>query len=73
MSFMPTFFLGHVFFQTALSCCGGYHLERGGMPLHHAVGITCRKDATTENQGVDVKYMGKGSMLMIVCVLSGLI
>ena len=42
---------------TALTCSGGYHLERGGMPLHDAVGINCEKDAT-EYQGADVKYMG---------------
>ena len=28
-----------------------YHLERGGMPLHDAVGVNCEKRATTENQG----------------------
>ena len=49
-----------VFFRTALPCSGGYHLERGGMPLHVAVGINCEKDATTENQSAGVKYMGKG-------------
>ena len=32
--------------------------SRGGMLLHDAVGIHCRKGETTENQGVDVKYMG---------------
>ena len=52
------FLLGPVFFQTALPCSGGYHLERGGMPLHDAVGISCKKDATTKYQGADVKYMG---------------
>ena len=44
--------------QTSLPCFGGYHLERGGMPLHDAVWINCKKCATTENQGADVKYMG---------------
>ena len=34
MSFMRPFLLGPVFFWTALPCSGGYHLERGGMPLH---------------------------------------
>ena len=34
-----TFLLGTVFFRTALPCSGGYHLERGGMPLHDAVVI----------------------------------
>ena len=51
MSFMRPFLLGPVFFRTALPCSGGYHLERGGMPLHDAVGINCEKGATTENQG----------------------
>ena len=32
-----------------LPCSGGYHLERGGMPLHHAVGVNCKKGTTTEN------------------------
>ena len=36
---------------------GGYHMERGGMPIHDAVGIICKKGATTENQGSGVKYM----------------
>ena len=28
-----------------------------GMQLHDAVGINCKKGATTENQGSGVKYM----------------
>ena len=28
-----------------------YHLERGGMQLHNAVGVNCTKSATTENHG----------------------
>ena len=47
-----------VFFRTALPCTGGYHLERGGMPLHDAVGIKCKKCTTT--QGAGFKYMGSG-------------
>ena len=39
-------FLGPVFFRTALPCSGFYHLERGGMPLHDAVWINCKKGAT---------------------------
>ena len=46
MSFMWPFLLGPVFFRTALPCSGGYHLERGGMPLHDAVGINCKKGST---------------------------
>ena len=51
-------FLCPVFFRTALPCSSGDHLERGGMPLHDAVGINCKNGATTENQGAGVKYMG---------------
>ena len=56
MSFKRPFLLGTVFW-TAFPCCGGYHMERGGMPLHDAVGINCKKGATTENQVSSVKYM----------------
>ena len=52
------FLLGPVFFRTALPCSGGYHMERGGMPLHDVVGINCKKGATTENQVSAVKYIG---------------
>ena len=55
MSFPRPFLLGTVFFLTALSCSGGYHMERRGMLLHDAVGINCKKGATTENQGSCVK------------------
>ena len=58
MSFTRPFLLGTVFFRTALPCSGGYHMERGGMPLDDAVGIKCKKDATAENQGSGVKCMG---------------
>ena len=57
MSFMWPFSLGTVFFWTTLTCSGGYHMERGGMQLHDAVGINCKKGATTENQGSGVKYI----------------
>ena len=49
------FLLGPVYFWTALLCSGGCHLERGGMPLHDAVGINCKKGTPTEYQGTDVK------------------
>ena len=58
MSLTRLFFLGPVFFRTALPCSGGYHIERGGMPLHVAVGINSKKGATAENRGSAVKYMG---------------
>ena len=57
MSFTRPFLLGPVFFRTALPCSGSYHMERGGMPLHDAVRINCKKGATTENQGSGVKYL----------------
>ena len=55
--FHAAIFLGTVFFRTALPCSGGYHLERGGMPLHDAVGINCKNGATTENRGSGVEYI----------------
>ena len=39
MSFTRQFLLVPAFFWTALLCSGGYNLERGGMPLHVAVGV----------------------------------
>ena len=44
--------------ETALPCSGGYHMERGGMPLRDAVGINCKKGTTTENHDSAVKYVG---------------
>ena len=61
-----------MFFWTSLPCSGGYHLESGGMPFHDAVGINCKKGATTETQGSGVKYMGDGVYLddcVCVCVI----
>ena len=52
---MRPFLGGPVFFRTALPCSGGYHLERGGMPLLDAVEINCKNVATTEYHGADVK------------------
>ena len=46
-SFTQPFLLGTVFFRTALPCSDGYHMERGGMPLHEAFWIICKKGATT--------------------------
>ena len=71
MSFTRPFLLGPVFFRIVLPCSGGHHLERGWMPLHDAVGINCEKCETTENQGADVKYLGKGVYVddcVCVCV-----
>ena len=74
MSFTRPFLLGTVFFRTALPCSGGYHMERGEMPLHDAVGINCKKGTrtTTENQGSGISIWAKGWILMTVCVLSDL-
>ena len=48
---------------TTVAILSDLHLEKGGMPLHNAVGIYCKKGATTEYRCADVKYMGYG-----VCV-----
>ena len=76
MSFTRPFLLGTGLFRTALPCSGGYHTERGvsfGINWDKAVGIDCKKGATTENQGSGVKYMGSGVYLDdCVCVLSDL-
>ena len=40
-----------------LSPCD-YHMVKGEMSSHDAVGINCKKGTTTENQGSGVKYMG---------------
>ena len=58
MSLMRPSLLDTVFFRTALPCSGGYRMERAVMLLHDAVGINCKRGATTENQDSAVKYMG---------------
>ena len=57
MSFTRPFLIGPVFFPTALPCSGGYHLEKGVMPFHDAVVISCKNGETTENYVANVKYM----------------
>ena len=70
MSFTRLFLLGPVFFRTPLPCSSFYHLETGGMPLHDAAGINCKKGVTTEYQGPDVKYTGYGVYVDdYVCVI----
>ena len=32
--------------------------EEGGMPLHDAVGVNCKKGSTTKNHGAGAWYMG---------------
>ena len=68
MSFMQPSLLGSVFFRTTLPCSGGYHMERGGMPLHDAVGINCEKGATLKIKAQLSSIWAKGCILMIVCV-----
>ena len=57
-----------VLFRTALPCSGGYHMERGGMPLHDAVGINCKKGATMKIKTQLSSIWAKGCILMTVCV-----
>ena len=74
MSFTRPFLLGPVFFPTALPCSGGCHMEKGGMPLHDAVGINCKKDAKLKIKAQVSSIWAKGCILMTVgvCVLSDL-
>ena len=43
----------------------GYHLEMGGMPLHDAVGVNCKRGAPTENYGAGAWYMGYGDFMIV--------
>ena len=62
--------LDPVFFRTALQCSGGYHLERGGMPLYDAVEINCRNGITVQKIKVQISSVwAKGCVSMIVCVI----
>ena len=60
MSLTRPSLLDTVFFRTALLCSGGYHMERGGMPLPDAVDINFKNGATTEHQDLAVKYGLRG-------------
>ena len=68
MSFTPPFFLGPVFFRSALPYSGGYNLERGGMPLHDAVGINGKKGELLNTKAQISSIWAKRCMLMIMCV-----
>ena len=68
MSFTPPFLLGTVFFRTALPCPGGIHMERGGMPLHDAVGMNCEKGQLLKIKAQVSRIFAKGCMLMTLCV-----
>ena len=72
MSFTLPFLLGPVFCRTDLPCFGGCHLERGGMPLHDAVGITVKRVQLLKIKKQMSSIRAKGCVLMTVCVLSDL-
>ena len=69
MSFTRPFLLGYVFFRIALPCSRGYHLERGGMPLHDAVGINCKKAQLLKIKVQVSSIWAKGCILTTVRVL----
>ena len=64
------FLLGPLFFRTTLPCSGGYHMERGGMPLHDAIEINCKKGQLMKIKAQMSSILAKGCMLMIVCYLT---
>ena len=57
-----------MFCRTALPCSGGYHMERGGMPLHDAVGITVKRVQLLKIKTQLSSIWAKGCILMTVCV-----
>ena len=69
MSFTRPFLLGTVFFQTALPCSDGYHMERGVMPLHDDVGINCKKGELLKIKAQVSSISAKGCILMTVYVI----
>ena len=68
MSLTRPSLLDTVFFRTALPCSGGYHMEKGGMPLHDAVGINCKKAQLLNIKTQLSSIWAKGCILMTVCV-----
>ena len=56
--FNGPFLHGPAFFRTALSRSGELSLASGGMPLHDAGRVKCKRGATTENQWAGAWYMG---------------
>ena len=56
-----------------LRCSGGYHLERGGIPLHDTVGKTVKSEQLLKINAQILSIWAKGCVCwMIVCVLSDL-
>ena len=70
MSFTKPFLPGPVFYPTAFPCYGSYHLERGVMPLHDAVGISIKRPQLLKIKAQMSSIWAKGCMLMIVVCLS---
>ena len=68
MNFTRSFLLDPVFFRTALPCSNGYHLERGGMPLHDAVGINCKKKAQLLNIEAQVSSTWAKGCIFDYCI-----
>ena len=57
-------------FACFLCCCGplshavmAYHMERGGMPIHDAVEVNCKKSSTTCIKAQVPSIWVKGCML----------
>ena len=70
LCFMQPFLLGMVFFGTALSYTGGYHLERGGMLLNDEVSINCKIWHNYWNSRLRCHAYGqRGVCWMMVCVI----
>ena len=73
VNFTRPFLLGAVFFRTDLPYSGGCRLERGGVPLSGAVGMSCGRGVAAEGQGSGVGCVGWGVYLGdCVCVLTDL-
>ena len=68
MSFTQPFLLGTVFIPTGLPCSGGYHMERGGMPLHDEVRINCKRAQLLKIKAQVSSIYAKWCILMTVCV-----
>ena len=51
-------------------CSGGYHMERGGMPLHDAPWDTVKRAQLLKIKAQVLSIWAKGCILMTVCVLS---
>ena len=68
MSFTRSILLDPVFFRTSLPCSSGYHMEIGGMQLHDAVGINCKRAQLLKIKAQVSSIWAKGCISMTVCV-----